>query len=105
VNQLLNWLRGLARCGRPNRRVLTSLALLFLAIGVTAAFAQHVVNPFAGTTQYVNPDYAKEVNSAIAPLPPGSALANQKSVVAAYPTAVWLDRRQPSPAARRTAVA
>jgi len=92
MNQLLNWLRSLARCGRPNRRVLTSLALLFLAIDVPTAFAQHVANPFAGATQYVNPDYTKEVNSAIATLPPGSALANQMSVVATYPTAVWLDR-------------
>jgi cellulose 1,4-beta-cellobiosidase len=92
MNQLLNRLRSLARCGRTNRRVLTSLALLFLAIDVPTAFAQHVVNPFAGATQYVNPDYAKEVNSAIATLPPGSALANQMSVVATYPTAVWLDR-------------
>jgi hypothetical protein len=60
MNQLLNRLRSLARCGRTNRRVLTSLALLFLAIDVPTAFAQHVVNPFAGATQYVNPDYAKE---------------------------------------------
>jgi cellulose 1,4-beta-cellobiosidase len=92
MNRLFNWLRSPARCRRPNRRVLTSLALLLLAIGVPTAFAQHVVNPFAGATQYVNPDYAKEVNSAIATLPPGSALANQMSVVATYPTAVWLDR-------------
>jgi hypothetical protein len=92
MNQLLNWLCRSVSRGRPNRRVFTSLALLLLAIDVPIALAQHVANPFVGATQYVNPDYAKEVNSAIATVPAGSTLANQMSVVATYPTAVWLDR-------------
>jgi cellulose 1,4-beta-cellobiosidase len=57
-------------------------------------FAQesHVPNPFAGATQYVNPDYATEVNTAIAQQTAGSTLAKQMAVVGSYPTAVWLDR-------------
>ena len=78
--------------GQPCRLFSIWLAALFLALAVPAAFAQHVANPFAGATVYVNPDYTKEVNSAIATLPAGSTLANQMAVVATYPTAVWLDR-------------
>src|SRR5579862_6138684 len=92
MNQLLNWLWHSVSRSRPNRRVFTSIALLILAIDVPIALAQHVANPFVGATQYVNPDYAKEVNSAIATVPAGSTLANQMAVVATYPTAVWLDR-------------
>jgi cellulose 1,4-beta-cellobiosidase len=92
MNQLLNWLCRSVSRGRPNRRVFISIALLILAIDVPVALAQHVANPFVGATQYVNPDYAKEVNSVIATVPAGSTLANQMSVVATYPTAVWLDR-------------
>ena len=92
MNTLVNWLRRKFHRGQPNRYVSSWLAVLLLAIDVPVAFAQHVANPFAGATQYVNPDYTKEVNSAIATLPAGSALANQMSVVATYPTAVWLDR-------------
>ena len=92
MNALVNWLRCRMRRGQSNRYISIWLPVLLLAIDVPVALAQHVTNPFAGATQYVNPDYTKEVNSAIATLPPGSTLANQMSVVATYPTAVWLDR-------------
>jgi cellulose 1,4-beta-cellobiosidase len=84
--------RRQAQVSRLARHFTLLLALCILALNIPTAFAQHVANPFAGATQYVNPDYTKEVNSAIATLPAGSALANQMSVVATYPTAVWLDR-------------
>ena len=93
MNTALNWLCRTLRYGQPSRYVFAWLPLLLLALNIPATFAQqHVVNPFAGATVYVNPDYTNEVNSAIATLPAGSALANQMSVVATYPTAVWLDR-------------
>jgi cellulose 1,4-beta-cellobiosidase len=116
MNTLVNWLHRRIHRGQPSRYVATErrpsgqrgnpqrgtareppagamwLPVLFLALNVPAAFAQHVANPFAGATVYLNPDYTKEVNSAIATVPAGSALANQMSVVATYPTAVWLDR-------------
>jgi cellulose 1,4-beta-cellobiosidase len=92
MNTLVNWLRRRIHRAQPNRFVFAWLPVLLLAIDVPVAVAQHVANPFAGATQYVNPDYTKEVNSAIATLPAGSALAQQMSVVATYPTAVWLDR-------------
>ena len=92
MNTPVNWLRRRIHRGRPNRTAFIWLPVLLLAIDVPLAVAQHVANPFSGATQYVNPDYTKEVNSAIATLPAGSALPNQMSVVATYPTAVWLDR-------------
>ena len=92
MNTLANRLRPAIVRGQPCRFFSIWLATLFLALGVPAAFAQHVANPFAGATVYVNPDYTKEVNSAVATLPAGSTLANQMAVVATYPTAVWLDR-------------
>jgi cellulose 1,4-beta-cellobiosidase len=73
----------------------TFLAAAFLlALTVPGALAQvqHVVNPFAGATVYLNPDYTNEVNSAIATELAGSTLAKQMAVVATYPTAVWMDR-------------
>ena len=60
------------RRGQPCRLFSIWLATLFLTLAVPAAFAQHVANPFAGATVYVNPDYTKEVNSAVATLPAGS---------------------------------
>jgi cellulose 1,4-beta-cellobiosidase len=92
MNTLVKWLRRRIHRGQPHRYVSIWLPLLLIVIEIPVAYAQHVANPFAGATQYVNPDYAKEVNSAIATLPAGSTLANQMSVVATYPTAVWLDR-------------
>ena len=75
MNTLVKWLRRRIRRGQPNRYVSIWLPLLLIAIEVPVAFAQHVANPFAGATQYVNPDYTKEVNSAIASLPAGSTPA------------------------------
>ncbi len=93
MNTPLNWLCRRNRYAQPKRYSFAWLPVLLLALNVPASFAQqHVVNPFAGATVYVNPDYTNEVNSAAATLPAGSALANQMSVVATYPTAVWLDR-------------
>ena len=92
MNALFSWLGRRVHRGRPNRFVSLWLPVLVLAIQAPAALAQHVANPFAGATVYVNPDYTNEVKAAIATLPAGSALANQMSVVATYPTAVWLDR-------------
>jgi cellulose 1,4-beta-cellobiosidase len=68
------------------------LAALLLPLVAPGAFAQtHVSNPFVGATQYVNPDYATEVNSAIATESAGSTIAKQMAVVATYPTAIWMD--------------
>jgi cellulose 1,4-beta-cellobiosidase len=68
------------------------LAALLLPLVAPSAFAQtHVANPYSGATQYLNPDYTAEVNTAIAAEPSGSTLAKQMAVVATYPTAVWLD--------------
>ena len=45
-------------------------------------------NPFAGAQLYVNPDYAKEVDSSIAQDPADAALLAKMKT---YPTAIWLD--------------
>jgi cellulose 1,4-beta-cellobiosidase len=74
------------------RFFLRSTAALLLAANATVAFGQqHVSNPFVGATQYVNPDYAKEVQAVIAQTT-DPTLAAQMKVVATYPTAVWMDR-------------
>lgn len=69
------------------------IALITLCVTVLAptTYAQHVANPYAGATQYLNPDYTAEVNTAIAAQTSGSTLAQQMAVVKTYPTAVWLD--------------
>ena len=55
--------------------------------------AQHVANPFVGATQYVNPDYTKEVQSlATQTKASNPGLAAQMTTVGGYSTAVWLDR-------------
>jgi len=55
--------------------------------------AQHVANPFVGATLYVNPDYAKEVQTAAAQTQSTNpTLAAQMTTVGGYSTAVWLDR-------------
>jgi len=54
--------------------------------------AQHVPNPFAGATLYVNPDYTNEVKNAAAQTQASNAtLAAQMTTVGGYSTAVWLD--------------
>lgn len=45
-------------------------------------------NPFTGAQLYLNPDYAKEVDSSIAQDPADAALLAQMKT---YPTAIWLD--------------
>jgi cellulase/cellobiase CelA1/aryl-phospho-beta-D-glucosidase BglC (GH1 family)/chitodextrinase len=67
------------------------VSVLFLVSMVpTRAVAQHVPNPFAGAAQYVNPDYAKEVDTLVAQTADPN-LAAQMKTVGTYPTAVWLD--------------
>src|SRR5215472_6058221 len=71
---------------------LFSAAVLWITGSALSAFAQqHVSNPFVGATQYVNPDYAKEVQAVIAQTTDTNLVAQMK-VVATYPTAVWMDR-------------
>src|SRR5215471_10642863 len=74
------------------RFFLKATVALLLAGNATAVLAQqHVSNPFVGATQYVNPDYAAEVQAVIATTT-DTNLANQMRVVATYPTGVWMDR-------------
>ena len=49
----------------------------------------HVVNPFTGSTWYVNPDYTAEVATSAAAA--SGTLAEQMTVVGQQPTAIWLD--------------
>lgn len=50
------------------------------ALSAPAVHAEaHVDNPFVGATAYVNPDYAKEVNSSIAKVSNASLKAKWKS--------------------------
>ncbi|HLJ25834.1 MAG TPA: glycoside hydrolase family 6 protein [Candidatus Angelobacter sp.] len=73
------------------KSLLTAILTLWMAASALSAFAQqHVSNPFVGATQYVNPDYAAEVQAVIAQTTDQN-LANQMKVVATYPTAVWMD--------------
>ncbi len=73
------------------RMFYTLLALAGTTFIAVAALAQHVANPFVGATQYLNPDYTAEVNSAIASAS-SATVAAQMKVVESYPTAVWMDR-------------
>jgi cellulose 1,4-beta-cellobiosidase len=58
-----------------------------------SATTQHVANPFVGVTQYVNPDYTKEVQALVTQTQASNpTLAAQMATVGGYPTAVWLDR-------------
>jgi hypothetical protein len=82
--------RWSARAGQRGSQIGLLISLLFVALAIPQAFAQHVVNPFAGATQYVNPDYATEVNAVVGQTS-NATLANQMKVVATYPTAVWMD--------------
>lgn len=71
------------------QKLAVTITLILLA--TWGAVAQtHVSNPFVGATQYVNPDYATEVQSVIAQTSDPN-LAAQMKVVATYPTAVWMD--------------
>src|SRR6185312_12017325 len=90
-----DFLHKQARAGRFDTRIALWLALFIFILTASGAFAQtvnHVTNPYAGSVNYLNPDYTSEINSAIAAQPAGSTLAAQMTVVATYPTAVWLDK-------------
>jgi cellulose 1,4-beta-cellobiosidase len=66
--------------------------MVWVAAAIMPALAQqHVANPFAGATQYLNPDYTKEVQAVIAQTS-DPTLAAQMNTVTTYPTAIWLDR-------------
>jgi cellulose 1,4-beta-cellobiosidase len=49
----------------------------------------HVVNPFTGSSWYVNPDYTAEVATSVAGA--SGTLAAQMTQVGKEPTAIWLD--------------
>jgi cellulose 1,4-beta-cellobiosidase len=51
--------------------------------------AAHVVNPFTGSSWYVNPDYTAEVATSAAAA--SGTLAQQMTVIGQQPTAIWLD--------------
>ena len=69
-----------------------SICFALAAAVMMPAFAQqHVSNPFVGAVQYVNPDYAKEVQAVMAQTT-DPVLKAQMNTVTTYPTAVWLDR-------------
>lgn len=87
-----------SRC-RPGCSCLPSGYLIVLAFLLCTSVAQrafsqvtHVTNPFAGATEYINPDYTAEIDTAIAQQTSGSSLATQMAVVKTYPTFIWLDR-------------
>jgi len=74
-------------------RFLLRATCTLLVTGIAAgAFAQqHVSNPFVGATQYVNPDYAKEVQALMATTT-DPVLKAKMNTVTTYPTGIWLDR-------------
>lgn len=78
-------------CRRVRLCRLAFLALFLPLSWAVGSFAQHVANPFSGATQYLNPDYTKEVQ-AVAAQTSDSTLKSQMNVVTTYPTAVWLDK-------------
>jgi cellulose 1,4-beta-cellobiosidase len=89
--------RGLARWAAwpPASLLRWFMAAAWLVACMALASAAHaqarVANPFAGATWYVNPDYAAQVDTAIAQ-EPDAALAQRMQTVKTYPTAVWMDR-------------
>jgi cellulose 1,4-beta-cellobiosidase len=88
--QSLTTVRETARA-RLLRGCCKALLALPFTLAAGGAFAQHVTNPFVGATQYVNPDYANEVNAVIAQTS-SAQLKAQMTTVAGYPTAIWLDK-------------
>ena len=66
-------------------------ATLIILSGSSALAQQHVSNPFVGATQYINPDYTKEVQAVMATTT-DPVLKAQMNTVTTYPTAIWLDR-------------
>jgi cellulose 1,4-beta-cellobiosidase len=55
----------------------------------TGTTPSHVVNPFTGSTWYVNPDYTAEVATSSAAA--SGTLAEQMTAVGQQPTGIWLD--------------
>ena len=75
-----------------SRLLLQAVLVLSLAAGALNAFAQtHVSNPFVGATQYVNPDYTKEVQALMATTT-DATLRAQMNTVTTYSTGIWMDR-------------
>jgi cellulose 1,4-beta-cellobiosidase len=72
--------------------LLHAILVLSFAAGAFSAFAQtHVSNPFVGATQYVNPDYTKEVQALIATTT-DPTLKAQMNTITTYSTGIWMDR-------------
>jgi cellulose 1,4-beta-cellobiosidase len=72
--------------------LLQTILVLSLAANTLSVFAQtHVANPFVGATQYVNPDYTKEVQALIATTT-DATLKAQMNTVTTYSTGIWMDR-------------
>ncbi|MBG6054988.1 cellulose 1,4-beta-cellobiosidase [Salinibacterium sp. CAN_S4] len=81
---------------RFGRAVAASGISALLAVGMltatpAVAAPPRVDNPFAGATNYVNPDYAALVNTSIAAASTESAKRKMRTIQT-YPTAVWMDR-------------
>jgi cellulose 1,4-beta-cellobiosidase len=75
-----------------SKSLLAAMLMLLAAGNALSAFAQqHVSNPFVGATQYINPDYTKEVQAVAATIS-DPVLKAQMNTVTTYPTAIWLDR-------------
>ena len=75
-----------------SRVSLRAVLVLCIAASALSALAQtHVSNPFVGATQYVNPDYTKEVQALIATTT-DATLKAQMNTVTTYSTGVWMDR-------------
>ncbi len=87
----MNILQSKKRIWKKLEYVMAASLLAGGALSAPAVHAEaHVDNPFVGATAYVNPDYAKEVNSSIAKVSNASLKAKME-IVKSYPTSVWLD--------------
>ncbi|HEY2389769.1 MAG TPA: glycoside hydrolase family 6 protein [Candidatus Angelobacter sp.] len=75
---------------RPFTKLLFQ-TILVLSVAVSAFAQTHVANPFVGATQYVNPDYTKEVQALIATTT-DATLKAQMNTVTTYSTGIWMDR-------------
>jgi cellulose 1,4-beta-cellobiosidase len=72
--------------------LLQTILVFSFAASTLNSFAQtHVANPFVGATQYVNPDYTKEVQALIATTT-DATLKAQMNTVTTYSTGIWMDR-------------
>jgi len=73
----------------------TVLAIL-LTLMAPSAFAQHVANPYAGATWYLDPYFAQEVAPAAA-AESSATVQGQMYTVANQPTALWLTQMSSIP--------